>query len=198
MEDDVDLDWTDVVDGSDDTIDESVVLDEQSDHQRTLLDSEFPEQRVDLDQEALEDGAEDVFPSQFESSDFSETEGEESFYEVASSDIHDDVPSEADSFEESFRSDVEGADLEASFVASNRVELQKVSIADMPIKLEMVIGVMEVRRSSLDLLGIGDVVVIGSDGNSKVSIVSNGKEIGSGGLIQLNDQLAVQITSVGM
>ena len=83
-------------------------------------------------------------------------------------------------------------------IPSHSVNIPRIDLANIPIEIEFNLGVVRMTKESLSNLEVDDIVEIGKDGNSIVSVVVNNRQIARGNIVSVNQQLAIQITSIGL
>lgn len=68
----------------------------------------------------------------------------------------------------------------------------------VPLSVAMNVGTLNMSIKKLDELRVGDTIELNGGEAGGVTLVANGCEIGVGTLVSVNEQLAVQIISIGM
>ena len=83
-------------------------------------------------------------------------------------------------------------------VESERQAVQIFDVNRVPISVAMNVGILNMSKNKLDELRVDDTIELGGSETGVVTLVANGCEIGVGRLVSVNEQLAVQIISIGI
>jgi type III secretion system YscQ/HrcQ family protein len=83
----------------------------------------------------------------------------------------------------------ESTDLQSEVETAGTVEL-----ADLPIRIHVVLSQVELSLKDLESLTDGSIIQLEEEHSGAVQLVSNGKVLGAGELVEIDNRLGVQIT----
>ncbi|WP_035351873.1 type III secretion system cytoplasmic ring protein SctQ [Edaphobacter aggregans] len=91
------------------------------------------------------------------------------------------------------------ADMEQSTNPQEQVETAgKIDLAALPVRIHVVLSQVELSLKDLEGLADGSIIELDEEQHAEVQLVSNGRVVGTGDLVEIDERLGVQITRWGM
>ena len=70
----------------------------------------------------------------------------------------------------------------------------KVELAALPVRIQVVLSQVELSLKDLEGLTEGSIIELDEENTGSVQLATNGKIVGAGDLVEVDDRLGVQIT----